>query len=356
MNFRRLLSIPAFLIFVLPVSPNYQLKDYNFTSGGGDLNSSNYSILSTIGELSQSKLFSPLYNLGLGLIFTLQTNVPITPVLSNPATYYNKLKLVLDNSNNSSDTVFAVAISDDNFVTTSYVKSDNTVSNTLTSQDWRTYTDWGESVGVLIIGLRSNTAYKVKVKANQGKFTESDYSLVAEEYTSALNLSLNISGVSSGTNIEGVITDITTTANGVPFGDLSLNEVLEGAQSFTVTSNANSGYTLLVNQIDDLKNDQFNIFPQVDGTNSSPSSWPISVLSGAYGYHTSDDSLGTGTTDRFANNNTFAKFETIQKEISYSATPVVNETTNVIYSLERGMSLLPGTYSHQIIYTVYGVF
>jgi hypothetical protein len=109
--------------------------------------------------------------------------VPPAPTLTNPANYYDKLHLTLDTGGNPSDTLFAIAISADDFATTEYVKADSAIGSTLAFSDYQTYTAWGGGSGFDILGLDPGTTYKVKVKAMQGDFTESGYGPAATAAT-----------------------------------------------------------------------------------------------------------------------------------------------------------------------------
>ncbi len=190
------------LIFLaLPASTNYQLKDFGY-GGGGVANgtSSNYAIEGIAGEQNAGMLDGTTYDLGPGLQFTNQANVPPAPTLTNPSSYYNKLKIVLDVGGNPSDTVFALAISTDSFVAdTRYVQSDDTVGASLGTEDYQTYTDWGGASGTLIIGLASATTYQVKVKAMQGKFTETGFGPIASAATVSPQLTFDIDVSASDT-------------------------------------------------------------------------------------------------------------------------------------------------------------
>lgn len=181
-------------LFVLPASTTYQMKDFGFGSGGtSGANSTTYSMQAITGEDTAGKLTGTTYNLGPGLIYENQAGVPGAPTFTNPNDYYNKLKLVINTGGNPSDTKYAIAISTDNFATiTNYVQNDNTVGAVLGSEDRQTYTNWGGAGGILIIGLAANTTYQVKVKAMQGKFTETEYSLVSSVATISPTLSFSI--------------------------------------------------------------------------------------------------------------------------------------------------------------------
>ncbi len=141
----------------------------------------------------RSTLDGATYDLGPGLQFTNQANVPPAPTFTNPANYYNKLKLVLDAGGNPTDTVFAITISTDSFVSDNrYVQSDNTVGATLGLEDYQTYSVWGGASGFNIIGLAANTTYQVKVKAWQGKFTETGYGPASTAATVGARLTFDI--------------------------------------------------------------------------------------------------------------------------------------------------------------------
>lgn len=198
------------LIFAFPASTNYQLKDFGFGTGGvGNATSGSYALDGISGEQSGGKLTGTGFDLGSGLLFTNQANVPPAPTFTNPASYYNKLRIVLDAGGNPSDTKFAIAISTDDFVTTNYVQSDATVGAVLGAEDYQTYAAWGSGTGTMIIGLASGTTYKVKVKAIQGKFTETGYGPTATAATvnPTLSFSINTNLIQFGSLFAGTVTD-----------------------------------------------------------------------------------------------------------------------------------------------------
>lgn len=178
----------------MPASTDYKLKDFGFGTGGaGNATSTDYAINGISGEQSNGQLSGASYKIGSGLVYTNQANVPPAPTFTNPSNYYNKLKIVIDTGSNPSDTKFAIAISTDNFVSdTRYVQSDDTVGATLGIEDYQTYTNWGGASGTLIIGLVPNTEYKVKVKAWQGKFTETNYGPIATASTIGPQMTFDI--------------------------------------------------------------------------------------------------------------------------------------------------------------------
>jgi hypothetical protein len=193
-------TVLLFMLFVVPASNNYSLDTYGFGSGGvSNSNSTSYRINANTGELSGQRMSSNSY-LGLpGLISTQLANTPTAPTFTNVGNDTNKLLLTINTASNPSDAEYAVAISDDNWVTTEYVQSDNTVGASLGLEDWQTYTAWGSGSGEYVVGLISNTAYKVKVKAQQGDFTEGPWGPEASASTTALSISFDIDVSSTDT-------------------------------------------------------------------------------------------------------------------------------------------------------------
>lgn len=197
------MPLGASLLFAMPASTNYQLKDFGYGGGGAaNSTSTNYAIEGIAGEQNAARLDGTTYDLGPGLQFANQANVPPAPTFTNPSNYYNKLALTLAAGGNPTDTLFAIAISTDDFVTTNYVQSDNTVGATLGLEDYQTYSAWGGGSGFTVIGLAASTTYKVKVKAWQGKYTETGYGPEASAATVGARLTFDIDVSASDTDTD----------------------------------------------------------------------------------------------------------------------------------------------------------
>lgn len=220
-----------FFLLALPASTTYELKDFGFGSGGGNSTSATYGMTAITGEQSAGKLSGTNYDLGSGMIFTNQANVPSAPTFTNPSNYYNKLLVTLAAGQNPSDATYAIAISSDNFVTTQYIQSDNTVGSTLGIEDYQTYATWGGASGFLVIGLAPNTTYKVKIKAMQGSKTETDYGPVATAATVGARLSFDIDV--APTNVDNTV----ATTN---FGSLSPGTVTSTPDNIWVDFDTNA--------------------------------------------------------------------------------------------------------------------
>ena len=174
MKWQKWLTNLALLSFlVLPASTNFKLEGYSLGGAGSNQSSStNYSMQGAAGELDNGLLKGTNYNLAAGLAFVRSSNVPTVATFDNPSNYYNKLHLVVGPQNNSSDTKFAIAISSDSFVTTYYVKSDNSVGGTLALTDTETVPPYAVDLGDLNPGSVVTGASRIWVdfdtNANSG--------------------------------------------------------------------------------------------------------------------------------------------------------------------------------------------
>lgn len=191
-------SIGTPLAFAGPQSTTYEIKEYDFGSGGttGDT-STTYSLFGNTGQVDGSSLTSTTYKNLPGLSYLITVNTPAAPTFTNPGGYSNKLHIVLSTASNPTDTKFAIAASPDNFgSTTKYVQADDTLG---TNPVWQTNTVWGAS-GFDIIGLSNGTTYTVKASAMQGIYSQSPWSTTAQATTLSQTLSFSLSSNSLSLN------------------------------------------------------------------------------------------------------------------------------------------------------------
>lgn len=223
------------LLAALPGTDNYRLRDYGFGSGGGRTASDNYSLEGLAGEISVNSLGSDNYGLRPGLLGSQLSNLPPAPDWQNPDDWYNKLQLTIDSGGNPDDTLYAVAISDDGFTTTSYVQEDSTVGPALGMEDFRDLAGWGGGSGMNVIGLKPNTTYEVRVKARQGEFSETGFGSSASAATAQVSLVFDID-VSDNDEETGP-------PYAVDFGDLPPDSIADSPQLIwlDIDSNAESG-------------------------------------------------------------------------------------------------------------------
>jgi hypothetical protein len=181
-------------------STSYKLNNYSVGPGGtNNASSSTYSLQGSVGEQANGTASSTTYTSKSGSIQTEQINVPLAPTLSNGSnTYYNELNCIINTGNDPSDSTYAIAVSTNNFATTSYVQSDGTLNS---SAVYQTYTTWGGASGVFIIGLTPSTTYEVKVAAKEGQFTNTEYGAYATASTvasSSITFSVSPNSTSMG--------------------------------------------------------------------------------------------------------------------------------------------------------------
>lgn len=218
-----------------PASTHFQIKEYQFGAGGSgaSMSSQTYKAFGTAGEVEYGSPSSAHYGAGSGLTYTMTASVPAAPTFTNPSNYYNKLKLVINTSNNPTDTEYAVAVSNDNFVSnTTYVQSDGTLASTMIWENYNTgVNNWGGSNGTTLIGLLAGTTYTAKVSARQGIFTQSLFGPTAQAATLHATLSFTLS------------------PNSIALGQLPPATVVSAGTPVTVTvdTNAANGATIYVN-------------------------------------------------------------------------------------------------------------
>ena len=226
-----------FLLFTLhdnalagPSSSNFQLLDYGFGSGGtASSSSTNYMFQGILGEVETSSPSSANYLALPGLTYTLEPNTPNAPNLSNPSNYYNKLKIIIDNGGNPSDTTFVIQVasgSADFSQNVFYVQSDNTLG---TSPMWQIYTAWNGASGFNLIGLNPGTIYYARVAAKRGTFQQGRYSAVASAATINPTLTFNVQ----------------TTSQSIPpfsvnIGNLTPGSVTTSSDKITATISTNA--------------------------------------------------------------------------------------------------------------------
>ncbi len=325
----------------MPQSTNYQLQSYSFGSGTASSSSQTYNLFGAAGEVEIGSSSSQTLNTTGGLTYLMQANVPGIPTLTNPGNNYDRLKFIIDTDNNPSDTVYAIAISTDNFVSDiRYIKSDNTIGTSLTASDYQTYTAWGGATGAYVTGLVQGTTYYIKVKAKEGDFTESQYSSVASATTS--NAQLTFSVDSSTLTFDNLNA-------GNSYTDSNKTTVL------TTSTNAYNGYVINARETQPLTATGFGTIADYGSPNSAPTAW-----SGyGFGYTTNDSSLTGGTADRFTNGGpNYAGFTTSSPGDPVADHPgpvtssISNEQFTISYKVAVQNTQKAAKYTTNILYIV----
>ncbi|HBM45738.1 MAG: hypothetical protein UT05_C0008G0006 [Parcubacteria group bacterium GW2011_GWF2_38_76] len=209
-------------------------------------------------------------------------------------------------------------------------------------------------------GNSTSTDFEIDYSIGQiavGESTSTDFIIESGFLYFDETLTVNISGVDSGTTLEGVTTNITTNSTTIPFGSVISNASVIGAQKIEVTTDASYGYRVFINETQPLTKSGGAQIGTVDGTNASPSVWGLGTgLNSGYGYHSGDHSLSGGDVSRFSTDNTYASLDDVQREIIYSSEPVNSEITNMVFRIETNNLQPAGSYSSSIIYSITGSF
>jgi hypothetical protein len=324
-----------------PASDHYKLDSYDFGGGGMvDASGSGIHLNGILGQAQSDQASSGGYNTNAGLQYENQANTPQAPTFTNPANTYDRLKFGLNPGDDPTDTVYAIAISGDDWTTTQYVKNDYSVGNSLDSGDWLTFDTWGGTGGNYVTGLAPDTAYKIKIKAMHGNGTESDYGPEAQATTAEPSLTFGIDHDS------------------VTFDELtSTNNFTDSTKSTTITTstNAYNGYIVYGHETDKLRSNAETI-DDYPAPNSDPTAWSGT----GFGYTTNDSNLTGGTGNRFIGGGpNFAGFTTsapgdpvADHTGPITDNPIVNEQYTVSYRVTAPTNVKAGTYQNTILYTV----
>jgi hypothetical protein len=343
-----LMALSPFFAFAETLNgSNYSLENPTFDGGGNSAGSTNYSSLDSQGDESGAAVNSTNFKVNAGVIYAIAPSIPATPTLTNTGSaLYGSLDFIIATGGNQTDTNYAIAISSDNFSTTNYIQTDDTVGS---AAAWQTFSGWGSGTGERVTGLLANTAYKIKVKARYGEDSESGFSQTATATTSSASLTISFAGVVSGSSVAGETTTVTSGTNAIPYGSLIISTPAVAAHRITVSTNASSGYTTTLQSNGELRNQSQQIDP-LTATNASPASWPSGITTGKFGYHTTDSILCTGSTNRFSANDTYAKITTTPEEVACSSSAVTNEQTSVVFKVQVGALQPTGSFSNVLTY------
>jgi hypothetical protein len=213
-------------------STNYKLIGVSTSGGGGLMDSTNYSLLSTAGQISADpRTYSTNYRMNIdpsaiflatqpGIQCFETTTDGTTNCTSGPAELlaggmvaicrpdgcYNKARFEIEPYVNPGDTLYMVQISEDDFASdvrcidgsTFYPKT----LSTCDINDFRTEAAWENEV-FNIKGLKSSTQYYIRISALHGDFTQSDFSLISYTTTASGLIEFDIDiGTASGYTVE----------------------------------------------------------------------------------------------------------------------------------------------------------
>ncbi|MBN2100476.1 hypothetical protein JW710_01080 [Candidatus Dojkabacteria bacterium] len=191
-------------------SDNYRIIDPSIDAGGNDdASSGTYNLLDSIGgSINDERFESSNYKLGTGIGYTFMANVPVVTyfqtddsamiALCGEGGCYNRAKFELDPENNPTETLYLVEISTDDWTTVQCIDGTTKEPKAISSKninDYLTEATW-EAEDFNLLGLASSTEYKIRLRALNGDFTESEPGPDATESTTdpSISFDINISG------------------------------------------------------------------------------------------------------------------------------------------------------------------
>jgi hypothetical protein len=203
-------------------------------------------------------------------------------------------------------------------------------------------------------GARSNRVYYFRLynlTYNEVVTTAPTYSYPSL-VTEGAALTFGILGLDKNTSTAGIVTDATTTPTAVAFGSVPFNTDYEAAQRVSINTNATEGYQVLLKASSQLINSYNDPIPAISSSNASPAGWAsacIGAASGCFGYHTTDATLGGGST-RFAPTDSYAAIATSPNEIMYSSIPTTGDTHDLVYKMKVTQNQPAGDYTTTLNY------
>ncbi len=328
----------------LPSSTNYALQSYTFGAGStASSSSTNYSLNGVVGEVEFGQSSSTNFKSETGLTYLGKANVPAAPTLSTPASNYDRILFIINPGSNPTDYTYALEISTSNTFASnnSYINSDGTTSTSLNPSNFQTYTAWGGSSGTFVTGLASNTTYYIRVAAQQGSFTQSEWGPASSATTSFASLTFTINNPT------------------ITFSNLNSSDSYTDtnqSDTFTTSTNAYNGYTIYGWDTQALTANGGNTIANYASPNSSPTTWGGT----GFGYTTNDTNLsGSGGINRFNNGTTYAGFQTsgpgdpvADDSGPVTTSQITNEQFKVSYRVTANNTTPAGTYTNTIIYTI----
>ncbi len=181
-------------------SDNFKLVGAEIGSGGDISSSTNYSILGTLGQVSDERLLSSTYAIEPGFVNVIKAHIPkiscfetstsgstncldadINPdgmvMICGTGGCYDKARFEIDSQNNPIDTLYSIQITvDPTWTTYNYVDGSTFQiedSSTHDINDYLTETVWEGTVSNFnLVGLIPDTTYYIRATALHGDFTE----------------------------------------------------------------------------------------------------------------------------------------------------------------------------------------
>lgn len=170
--------------------------------------------------------------------------------------------------------------------------------------------------------------------------------------TQGPTLVFGVSGLPAGTSTAAVVTDVSTTPEGIGFGSLIMNTDYEAAHRLSIVTNADEGYQVLLFARQQLLNSSGDRIAPIAASNSSPVAWtvgcPVSTSTGCVAYHTTDATLRGGSA-RFSPDDSYAGLSLSAQEIMHSSIPST-DSHDIVFRVRVGELQPAGDYETEVVY------
>ena len=167
-------------------------------------------------------------------------------------------------------------------------------------------------------------------------------------------LTFTVNAVAAGQTCNGATSTRASTATTIPFGTVSTAANSITCQDLQASTNATNGYTVSTRYTAAPTNALGQVIAAHSAPNATPAAFSAAGIE-AYGYTTSDTTLGTGTVGRFGGGN-WAGMTTTNAEVGYESTGVTTTTYRVGHQVGVSPITRPGTYTTTVVYTCTPVY
>ncbi len=165
-------------------------------------------------------------------------------------------------------------------------------------------------------------------------------------------LTFAVNAITSGTTVNALATNVTTTSTTIPFGSVSSagpNGI--AGHSLVVSTNAASGYTVYIRYTAAITDGNGHTIADWTGSNTTPTAFPAAGTS-AFGYTTESTSLsGTGNRFNVSSSNKYAAFTATNAEVARNTLPAASDTTKIGYQVGISSTQAAGTYTTTVTLT-----
>lgn len=171
-------------------------------------------------------------------------------------------------------------------------------------------------------------------------------------------LTFTVNAVAGSQACGGGTSTAASTGTTLPFGTVSTAANGLVCQDLTASTNATGGYTIFARYTAAPTNGTGQTIADWTGTTAAPTTFPAAGVTEAYGFTTNDQTLGTGTANRYYNGSaySYAGMPSSNTEVGYESVGVSSTTYRIAHQVGITALTDPGTYTTTVIYTCTPVY